>query len=278
MLTDNSKPLISRDFEGLPKKRQCTDCLFIPVFVLYWVGMIWVGFSAFKTQRYERITRGFDYLGNTCGVGTCAGHPYRFTPYIEQPFFALCVNECPGVLADVAALTSCGNVPAETLDPLLLSVSANAGTTALKLRSFCVPTSFGDRLSDIPGQGEFTRVVEALGDAWRVLLLSVFIAMFGALLFICLVRYCGGTIMLTLAVGVIACFGGTGYLLTTKAEEYKNEDDKDVKNSMLAFGYASYACAAVCILIICCLYKELLMAVRVIKEGMISHHIWRRIV
>jgi hypothetical protein len=231
--------------------------------------MIYIGYTAFKTERYQRLTQGFDYQGNTCGEGICADSKFRFSPYADQPFFALCVNQCPSATGIVVtALTSCsGSIPPDVLNPILASVTPLASETSVKLRSFCVPTALPEGLSDIPGQGEFTRVVEALGDAWRVLLLSVFISMVGALLFICLIRFCGGTLMLTLVIGIVAAFAGTGYLLTTKAEEYTDKEDKDVKTSMLAFGYAAYFCAFMAICFVCCLWKEFLMAVRVIKEG-----------
>ena len=85
--------------QGLPdlrKKRVCTDCVWIILYLAFVAGWCGVSYAGIANQQYERITNGVDSDGRVCGAdGPCKDFPYRYSPVLTEPSFALCVSACP---------------------------------------------------------------------------------------------------------------------------------------------------------------------------------------
>ena len=59
-------------------KRSCHDCLFCALFLVFWIGMIAVFWTAVKQGEPKRLLYGVDYEGNVCGVDNSDKAPEGF--------------------------------------------------------------------------------------------------------------------------------------------------------------------------------------------------------
>lgn len=103
--------------DGLARMRVCTDCCCVPIFLLFWVGMIIIGAIAFLYGNPASLIEPVDWEQNMCGWKKgegnrnnydLSGEPFLWYPirldldivktvnYAVTAYFeGICVRECP---------------------------------------------------------------------------------------------------------------------------------------------------------------------------------------
>merc|ERR1711871_1775800 len=91
--------------------RSCTDCAFLLLFVLFWIGNAAVSIINIQNGDPDELLYGSDYMGNRCGVGEFKDKPKTYYPRMDADvreqkdlvatapwkikLYGLCVKECP---------------------------------------------------------------------------------------------------------------------------------------------------------------------------------------
>ena len=94
-------------------RRGCTDFCCVILFVMFWLGMIYLLYLGATVGDPYMVLYGKDYLGNRCGRGNFTSRKRVIFPRIEQDvleqsaiastqpwklkFYGICVAECPNV-------------------------------------------------------------------------------------------------------------------------------------------------------------------------------------
>lgn len=107
------KPVHSKS--GLEKNRKCRDVPWLILFLVFWVGMAVVAYSAILNGDPRKIIVPMDYLGNFCGLSNAnstsnstvnayadqSARPYLyyFDPVLLTKASYICVAECPTLTA-----------------------------------------------------------------------------------------------------------------------------------------------------------------------------------
>lgn len=105
------------------RSRGCTDVFCLLLFIIFWIGMVYIGYLAVTVGEPYSVLYGKDYLGNRCGRGNFTDRPKTLFPRLDQDLitqvdiattapwklvlYGLCVKECP----DVADPTICFGEP-----------------------------------------------------------------------------------------------------------------------------------------------------------------------
>jgi choline transporter-like protein 2/4/5 len=76
-------------------QRHCTDVVCFMLFVIVWIAAIVVGFFGYSTGDPDRITHGYDFQGNACGVGSNSQFPFVYFPVPGLVHYSVCVQACP---------------------------------------------------------------------------------------------------------------------------------------------------------------------------------------
>lgn len=76
---------------------RCTDVVCFVLFVAVWVAAIAVGFFGYFKGDPDRITHGYDFQGNACGVGSNALFPFVYFPIPGLVHYSVCVQACPAL-------------------------------------------------------------------------------------------------------------------------------------------------------------------------------------
>ena len=95
------------------RKRGCTDCCCVLLFLLFFLGMFYITYLALVYGEPYQILYGKDYLGNRCGRGDYADRRKVVYPRLDQDlleqsaiatttpwrlqFYGICVEQCPNV-------------------------------------------------------------------------------------------------------------------------------------------------------------------------------------
>jgi hypothetical protein len=75
--------------------RRCTDVMCFGLFVIVWIAAIVVGFFGYSKGDPSRVTNGYDFQGNACGVGSNALYPFVYFPIPGLVHYSVCVEACP---------------------------------------------------------------------------------------------------------------------------------------------------------------------------------------
>lgn len=76
-------------------QRRCTDIACFLLFVAVWIAAIVVGFFGYSKGDPDRVTNGYDFQGNACGVGLNARFPFVYFPIPGLVHYSVCVQSCP---------------------------------------------------------------------------------------------------------------------------------------------------------------------------------------
>ena len=79
-------------------ERKCTDCLFLVLFIVFWVGMFYVAAVGFMNGDPAKLINPSDYLGGTCGslkdtcfpkddAGSCSSKPFGTFPRLAEDIY-----------------------------------------------------------------------------------------------------------------------------------------------------------------------------------------------
>ncbi|KAL9655755.1 hypothetical protein ABK040_004983 [Willaertia magna] len=110
---------------GINRKRGCTDILCIPIFLLFWIGMLVIAAFGFWSGNPAALIEPIDFAGNMCGYAQGSGNnnAYNLTgkPYLWYPFefqpqnimnisssrlldalqMGVCVKSCPNDIVNI---------------------------------------------------------------------------------------------------------------------------------------------------------------------------------
>jgi solute carrier family 44 protein 1 (choline transporter-like protein) len=75
--------------------RRCTDVACFVIFVTVWIAAIAVGFFGYFKGDPDRVTNGYDFQGNACGVGSNTPFPFVYFPIPGLVHYSVCVQACP---------------------------------------------------------------------------------------------------------------------------------------------------------------------------------------
>jgi hypothetical protein len=76
-------------------QRRCTDVFCFLLFLVVWIAAIVVGFYGFSKGDPDRVTHGYDFQGNACGVGSNSLYPFVYFPIPGLVHYSVCVTACP---------------------------------------------------------------------------------------------------------------------------------------------------------------------------------------
>ena len=102
-------PKLAKSFRA----RGCTDVLCLLLFLLFWLGLVYVFYLGLTVGDPWSVPYGKDYLGHRCGRGNFSDRPKTLYPRIDKDvmeqsaiattapwklvFYGLCVAECPHI-------------------------------------------------------------------------------------------------------------------------------------------------------------------------------------
>ena len=75
--------------------RRCTDIMCFALFVIVWIAAIAVGFFGYSKGDPSRVTHGYDFQGNACGIGANSMYPFVYFPIPGLVHYSVCVEACP---------------------------------------------------------------------------------------------------------------------------------------------------------------------------------------
>ena len=248
-------------------RRNCTDVLFLLLYVASWVGLIAVLIiAAQRGGDPQKIYHGVDYNGNTCGRSpSTAALPYA--AWVAMPQTPAGVDACPDCYAIMTCVPSCA---ATTTD-----ASIQDHYTSERLMHYCIPTLDAvNNVTTFPYASEFdsatnlaSRAFVDLYTVWPVILISAFVALTFAFLYTALSKHYAGT--LVLATLTLLTTGGflASYALLRMAATADTTTASDRAKAMRGVGIAVAVVTAIFLLIILALRKRIYIAVEVVKEA-----------
>lgn len=83
------------EFSGPVSNRKCTNLLFLIIFIVLNVGLIAIAIYILIKGDPKRLSKGFDFRGNICGVGDLQGKRFMLFPNATNLDWSLCVEACP---------------------------------------------------------------------------------------------------------------------------------------------------------------------------------------
>jgi hypothetical protein len=86
-------------------QRRCTDVMCFLLFVIVWIAAFVVGFYGYTKGDPRRVTNGYDFQGNACGVESNAPYPFVYFPIPGLVHYSVCVEACPESYAVICART-----------------------------------------------------------------------------------------------------------------------------------------------------------------------------
>ncbi|GAB1600405.1 choline transporter-like protein 1 [Argonauta hians] len=253
-VSDLSKPIHNRG---------CTDVICLVVFVVFWVGMIFIATFSFTNGDGDRLLYGYDGFGNTCGKKNTpivnvsnsgrdmTDKPFVFFMNIENPAksLAICVEKCPDVsmstvreykeFAKTTGIRLCSyDIPVADYAP---NMTGNRGPCpvvvhkSISLLNRCLPSGLQTMPNNIVNKiVDFMNDVDLfekiLGDLYRSskqMLLLGLIAVCISFIIVFLMRFIAKIVIYLILVAVsLGSIVGTAFLWWTYAS-FKNKLDDD---------------------------------------------------
>jgi choline transporter-like protein 2/4/5 len=130
------------------EKRTCTDCVFMIIFALMWIGIFWISAIAWQQGKPARLIYGTNAQGDTCGTGPLRNKTHIYYPRIQEDlqlaymlnpskfnpfsggdastvhFYGVCVEKCPRAKETVCSVTGkCWDVPLDTVNVLFRCIA-----------------------------------------------------------------------------------------------------------------------------------------------------------
>mmetsp|Transcript_87860 Transcript_87860/g.246731 ORF Transcript_87860/g.246731 Transcript_87860/m.246731 type:complete len:830 (-) Transcript_87860:243-2732(-) len=200
--------------------RRLTDCVCLPIMVLYILGMIAIAAFASREADVLRLTRGYDYFGRLCGVDeTVEDKPYLFwcradpsetsmVPSALNLNDATCVSHCPmsggapvqclmaaQARGEPKSSNAFGTVESYFVHVQQSIVDTKPYDTRLFSGRYCMPDDVTLKASVLHGPANmFIRAVKGFGslkNSWGVMFLVVVVSVLLAYAYIFTFKYIG---------------------------------------------------------------------------------------
>ncbi|XP_013403885.1 choline transporter-like protein 1 isoform X5 [Lingula anatina] len=259
-----------RGSNPMVKKRGCTDIIVLVVFILFWVGMVYITVFSIMNGRIWTMFYGYDSFGNACGMQNIrevssnfsgrdnTNEKYVFFMDIIRPKSSLevCVEKCPDRELKNAqeliafynetgvSLTRYDITPYECTDKDLQNTKGPCPVFPVHhsadILSRCIPASFSNFTSNLKETvlgylnefDIFRYVIADLYASWKLMLLLAGIAFVLAIAVVVLIRFIASVVVwVILALAIIGSLAGTGFLWWTYVEK-KNSMDMKTANEI----------------------------------------------
>ena len=99
-----SEPLVERHtLSRTPEpSRRCHDVIWLVIFLLWWVGMLAIGWTSWRQGDYRRLVEGLDDHNGLCGEEgnpTLEGKPFVYFACLQygQRRPTVCMSQCPSL-------------------------------------------------------------------------------------------------------------------------------------------------------------------------------------
>ena len=246
-------------------ERQCTDVLFLLLFVACWAVVGWVTSLAITRGDPSRLsfTHGTDMNGSVCGVSpTVIDRPYAAFPFPTHPQYMICVTNCSAALNDSDMALPVPSTPLLFYcmpDPdFLLNI------TQLNLTSYDPHNAYLQSAS--------TQALAAIGDLvtiYPVLLASAAITIGLSFAWLIVLQLAAGALIYTLLLLVLVGGALAGYALLQYASDESDNPTLTTQQVQLMryTAYALLALTGVFALVVLALRRRITLAVQVVKEA-----------
>eukprot|EP00106_Octopus_bimaculoides_P014400 XP_014781842.1 PREDICTED: choline transporter-like protein 1 [Octopus bimaculoides] len=260
---DKKKEEYVSDLSSPVHNRGCTDIFCLVVFLLFWIGMIFIAAFSFTNGDGDRLLYGYDSFGNTCGKKnmpivnvsnsgrdmTTKTHVFFMNVANPAKSLSICVEKCPDVSMDNVAeykkFAEKTDVHLCSYDVAVAdytsSMTGNKGPCpvvvykSISLLNRCLPSGLKDmpknvvsKIIDFMNESDvFEKILGDLYRSWKQMLLLGLIAVCLSFLMVILVRYIARVVIyLILIVAALGSIIGTAFLWWTYAG-FKNKLDDD---------------------------------------------------
>lgn len=237
-------------------QRTCTDLFLLFLFIAHWIVVIVI----FATARArggdpDLIIRPVDYLGRICGktsgVQDLSFGAWPFPPAYQ---FKICVSDC---------------------NQTLVHPQMTYKYKSQRFVWYCVPILDGSINVTLSGDFESASedVSRAMGDlftAWPVILVSAFIALIFAFIYIAFLERCAGCMTWT---GVLLLILGgflLGYALIKESRNYQDTEVDKRGRVILGFGIAVVVGTFLFLCVVYALRVRIQIAIQVIKDASVA--------
>ena len=258
-----------------PSERKCTDCMCVPIYGLFWVGMIVVAVLSATNSNIEMFTRGFSVDGQICGVRENKDFPYLFVPGTilgvpaneDTAKFTLCVKECPKTVkgkyeTQLKDKNAADKPTAVILESVYATVAGKLGD--LQHCTYNMTTSTTDVTNALR-----TAVVDVSQSGGAIALGSL-VGIVAIVIYMALTYYCAGIIIWFIIFSVLLGFVSMGlmfmYLATdcnsTCVGRYTDEQKSSYQNVGIVFMVLGLLWTA----FICCMRSRIQFAIAILKE------------
>lgn len=244
-------------------ERGCTDIVCLVIFIVFWIGMIFISAFSFTYGDGERLVYGYDSFGNTCGKRNdpiknvsnsgmdMTEKTHVFFMNIENPAksMAICVKECPdkkmSTQAEYQSYAKKTGVHLCSYQVNLVDYPISGTGTrgpcpkvvykSISLLNRCIPSNLKDIPQDIAKKivaylndtDIFEKVLGDLYRSWKEIIFLCLITLCMSFVMLLLMRFLAGIIVYLILILVsVGSILGTAFLWWTYAG-FKTKLDSD---------------------------------------------------
>jgi hypothetical protein len=253
--------------DGPVKERRCTDVLFLLLFVLFNCGLVAIAANGFFVSGglhgYARLVNGMSSDGKICGLGGPDGagvaNSHLFTSFASSGNVALCLPACP---------TQFGYVQASFTDAAGKVVTGSFPTYPSNVfLTYCFPSQAGSNRTNVLqsfSSTAFARTIADLGQSWEIILLGAVIALVLSVLFLGLLKTCGGCVVWLVLITLVVSLGAGGAFAWNQSNVAATTN---IQNGLRGFAIAAWVLMVVIVCMICFLRQRIMLATEVMGEA-----------
>ena len=250
----------------LSKHRNCTDVLFLVLYVASWVGLIaTLIVAARRGGDPNRIYHGVNFNGSVCGKSAdVSDKPY--VAWVAMPQTPSAVDDCDNCYQIMTCLADCS---ATTSDPLMIDHYDSE-----RLMYYCIPTVHNAQNISFAYETEFntatnlaSRAFTDLYTVWPAILIAAFGALLLSFVYALLAKHFAGLLVLTSIAALLAGGFLMSYALLKMAADADSTTVSTRSEAMRGIGIAIAVLTVLFLLIVIGLRKRIYVAVEVMKEA-----------
>ena len=248
------------------KQRNCTDVLFLLLYIASWAGLIaTIVVAAKKGGDPNRIYHGVNYNGSVCGKSAdVSDKPY--VAWVAMPQTPSAIDACDNCYQIMTCLADCN---ATASDPLMID-----HYDSQRLMFYCIPTVDNVQNISFAYEAEFntasnlaSRAFTDLYTVWPAILIAAFAALVLSFVYALLSKWFAGVLVFT-SIGALLAGGFLmSYALLKMAAEADATTVSDRARAMRGVGIGIAVVTVLFLLIVLALRKRIYIAVEVMKEA-----------
>lgn len=220
---------------GEANPRQCTDLFCLILFLCYLGGMGYVGYIAATRGDIRKLSHGFNWKGELCGVDkNVADKPFLYwcKPEGEQLLQdGVCRTECPtgnfsehwcpGKSQPWVKSKEVGHHEKEEFYGVKRTLSKKLDIETAEFLHYCLPVGDREFFTQIVEQtalgtklGKLFTAADQIGKQWELLVGIVIACVVLGYIFLLLIKFIVAPLVYTIALAIwLAMFGGGGYCI-----------------------------------------------------------------